>query len=191
LPIKILGKEKSMKITKKKNIAPLIALVLITTIASSFSLVTFPVANAHSPPWTFPTNAYVICSPSHIGLGQYTTIVVWVDRYSPTAGGGTGQRWSGFKIDITKPDGTNVTIGPFECGSDVGSDFKTFTPDKVGTYTIVFSWPGETAISMPGNPSTSVNIGDYYAGSTSAPTTLVVQQEPIEEWQEQTTGLRQ
>jgi outer membrane protein assembly factor BamB len=171
-----------MKFVKNKTIASFIALFLVIIITAT--IVPLITVNAHTPPWTFPTNAYAICSPSHIGLGQYTTIVVWVDRYSPTAGGGTGQRWNGFKIDITKPDGTNVTIGPFQCSSDVGNDFKTFTPDKVGTYTIVFSWPGETAVSMPGNPSTSANIGDYYAGSTSAPTTLVVEQEPVADWQE-------
>ena len=126
----------------------------------------------------FQPSSYVICSPDRIGVGQYTTIVVWVDRYSPTAGGGIGQRWNGFKIDITKPDGTNETIGPFQSASDVGSDAKVYTPDQVGTYTIVFSWPGETVKPSPASLS-NIAIGDFYEGSTSKPTYLYVQQEPI------------
>jgi len=171
-----------MQIAKNKTMATTIAIFLMLTITAT--LVALPIANAHTPAWTIPTNAYVTVAPNPIGLGQYTTIVVWVDRYSPTSGGGAGQRWDGFKIDITKPDGTKVTIGPFKCGSDVGSDYRAYTPDQLGTYTIVFSWPGETAVATPGFPSNSPNIGDWYAGSTSAPAYLIVQQEPITEWQE-------
>jgi hypothetical protein len=170
-----------MQIAKNKK-PTLIALFLMLTITAT--LIILPIANAHTPPLNIPTNAFVTCSPSTIGLGQYTTIIVWVDRYSPTAGGGSGQRWNGYQINITKPDGNTQIIGPFECGSDVGSDYRTFTPDQLGTYKIVFSWPGETAKAMPGNPSTSPNIGDFYEGSTSDPAYLTVQQEPITGWQE-------
>ena len=158
--------------------------------AMAFSLVALPIGNAHDPPWTIPTSAYVTCTPNPIGVSQITTIVVWVDRYSPFSGGGIGQLWDGFKIDITKPDGNKQTIGPFTCASDVGSDWKQYTPDQVGTYTIVFSWPGQTAHAMPGLPNTGSsmfdpdNEGDYYEGSTSEPAYLYVQEEPITDWQE-------
>ena len=171
------------KIVTNKTMKSLIALILmIAMVVSIFAVL--PITNAHTPPWTFSTNAYVGCAPSPIGLGQYTTIVMWVDRYSPTAGGGAGQRWDGFKLEITKPDGAKETLGPWKAVSDVGSHYVQYTPDQVGTYSIVFSWPGETAVAMPGLPSTSSNIGDYYAGSTSAPVQLVVQQESITDWQE-------
>jgi hypothetical protein len=162
--------------------ASLFALFLILTMSSPI-LFALPVTDAHSPAWNVPTSAYVSLSPDRVGVGQYTTIVVWVDRYSPTAGGGIGQRWNGFKIDITKPDGTNETLGPFQCSSDVGSDFKVYTPTEVGTYTIVFSWPGETVKPSPA-VLTSDTIGDFYKGSTSKPTYLYVQQDPVAQWQE-------
>ena len=111
---------------------------------------------------------------------------MWVDRYSPTAGGATGQRWDGFKIDITKPDGTKETIGPFKCGSDVGTDARQYTPDQVGTYTIVFSWPGQTVANSTGLPRPH-GIA-YSAIILKAPQAnrrhLIVQQEPIKDWQE-------
>jgi len=175
-------RKKKMQIAKNKTIATLIALFLMLTITAT--LVALPIANAHDPAWTYPTTAYCVAVPSRIGIGQYTTIVVWTDRYPGTAGGGSGQRWNGFKIDITKPDGTKETIGPFKSGSDVACDYRQYTPDQLGTYTIVFSWPGETVVATPGLPSTSAAIGDYYQGSTSEPATLVVQQDPIAEWQE-------
>ncbi len=169
-----------MKIQKNKNKN---AIVVCLVLAFAVTLIALPIGNAHTPPWTVPTTAYVSAAPSRIAIGQSTTIVVWVDRYSPTAGGGIGQRWNGFKIDITKPDGSKQTIGPFQCISDVGSDWRVFTPTQVGTYTIVFSWPGETVVASPAD-LTNVAIGDFYQGSTSQPTYLVVQQAAVEGWQE-------
>jgi hypothetical protein len=171
-----------MQIAKNKTAAATLALILMLSITAT--LVVFPLVSAHTPAWTIPTSSYCLVTPSTVGLGQYTTIVVFVDRYSPTAGGGSGQRWSGFLITITKPDNTVVTIGPFECGSDVGSDYRTYTPDQLGTYKIVFSWPGETAEAAPGHPSSSEYIGDFYEGSTSDPAYLTVQQQPVTGWQE-------
>ncbi|MCW4044131.1 MAG: PQQ-binding-like beta-propeller repeat protein [Candidatus Bathyarchaeota archaeon] len=160
-----------MNIEKSKTTSAAIALILTLSLAISF--IAIPVVKAYDPPWTIPTSAYVTCAPSTIGLGQSTTIVVFVDRYPPTAGGAVGQRWDGFKIDITKPDGTKETIGPWKCGSAVASDFKVYTPDQIGTYTIVFSWPGGKVESSPAQ-YTHAGIGDIFLGSTSQPTTLVV-----------------
>jgi len=106
------------------------------------------------------------------------------------AGGGVGQRWDGFTINITKPDGTTQIIGPFTCSSDVASDWKAFTPDQVDTYTIVLSWPGETVAATAALQNTGSatmnpdNIGDFYMGSTSAPYYLVVKQDPVPIWQD-------
>jgi outer membrane protein assembly factor BamB len=172
-----------MHILNNRTTATLIALFLLLSITVTSVFVALPTVVAHDPPWIVPTNAYVSLSPSTVGVGQYTSIVVWLDRYSPTAGGGIGQRWDGFQIDIIQPDGTNVTFGPFQCISDVAADSRSFTPDAVGTYTIYFHWPGETVKASPAVP-TSISIGDFYAGSTSAPAYLTVQQDPVATWQE-------
>jgi outer membrane protein assembly factor BamB len=169
-----------MKIQLNRTLST-IALILLLTVSAMMAIM--PAVNAHTPAWNVPTTSYVSASPNVIGIGQSTTIVVWVDRYSPTAGGGIGQRWDGFLITITKPDGTKLTIGPWKCSSDVGSDFKVYTPDQIGAYTIVFSWPGETAVASPAD-LTNVGIGDYYQGSSSNPITLSVQAKPIQGWQE-------
>ena len=129
-----------------------------------------PIANAHDPPWNVPTNTFVSCAPATVGVGQYTTIIIWVDRYSPTAGGTTGQTFT-FQINITQPDGSLKIIGPFHSTSALGSDYRTFVPDQVGTYKIEGSFAGATIIPSITVP-THVNIGDYFEPSTSEPAYL-------------------
>jgi len=173
-----------MKFAKNKTAAIAIAIFLMLSMSASMMLV--PNASAHSPAWNIPTSAYVTCAPSTIGLGQYTTIVAWVDRSSPTASGATGQHWTGYQLNITKPDGTTEIIGPWTCSSDVGSDWKTYTPDELGNYTIVFSWPGNVITTGTGgaNDQGVPYVNDTVAGSTSKPYTLTVQQTPVPNWQE-------
>jgi outer membrane protein assembly factor BamB len=158
-----------------------VALVLLLSISAVVILI--PQAGAHTPAWNVPTTAFVTATPNVIGLGQTTTLVVWLDRYSPTAGGDVGQRWNGFLITITKPDGTKLMIGPWQCRSDLANDWQTFTPDIVGKYTIVFSWPGETCVSSLAD-RTNAAIGDNFLGATSSPVTLTVQQTALPGWQE-------
>jgi hypothetical protein len=168
----------------KKQLSTAIAIALTLTIAAT--LIALPIANAHTPAWDIKTNAYVTAAPNPIGVGEYTTLVCWVDENPPTATGHTGQFWEGYKLDITKPDGSKQTIGPWTERSATGSDWQTFVPDQVGTYTIVFSWPGATATNGTGDPKPAgiPFVGDYFEGSTSAPLKLVVQQEPIASWPE-------
>ena len=138
-------REKKMKKLKDKTLF-CVALVLLLGISAVAFLM--PEVNAHTPPWTVPTTAYVSCRTRRHWRWPDTTIVVWVDRYSPTAGGGVGQRWNGFMITITKPDGTKETMGHGKCRSDRCQRLAEYSrPMQVGTYTIVFSWPGETCIA--------------------------------------------
>jgi outer membrane protein assembly factor BamB len=170
--------------TKNKTKTTAIAIFLVLTITAT--LVALPLVSAHDPGWNIPTYAYVTCSPSTVGVSDYTLIVMWVDKYPPTAGGSGGDRWHGFTLDITKPDGTKETIPYTGETSQVGSAFTTYTPDQVGDYTIVFSWPGQTLTNGTGVPDNVgvPYVGDYYEGSTSEPFILHVQQEPIQEWTE-------
>jgi len=171
------------QILNRKTLASMIALVLIISMGASV----IPV-DAHSPAWTIPTNSYITASPSPVGLGQPVTLVVWVDQNPRTAGGMQGPRWGGAKIDVTKPDGTKETIGPFILRSATANDWVNYVPDQVGTYTFVFSWPGQTLTNKTGEEVQQVGgipyLGDFFAGSTSEPMKLVVQQEPVAQWVE-------
>ena len=146
---------------------------------------------SHDPPWDIPTWSYVSASPRTVGVGEYTQIVFWLDKYPPTAGGSTGDAWRTHYIDITKPDGTKTTLGPLTSGP-VGSYWTTYTPDQVGNYTIVHRFMGQVlgrGIEPP-NIRGIPYVGDFFEASTSDPFTLTVTEDPSEQWQEPpiTTG---
>ena len=88
-----------------------IIFVAILTISIGASLL-LPNANAHTPPWSIPTYAYVNVAPNPAGLGQTVTIGMWIQIPPPTAAGVVGDRWHNFNVTITKPDGTKETLGP-------------------------------------------------------------------------------
>ena len=154
------------------------ALLLILTTTSTFAAV--PLVNAHTPAWTIPTYAYITAMPNPVGINQPVTFVFWLDKYPPTAGGTTGDRWRNENIVITKPDGSKQTLGPFN-SDPVGSCYTLWTPDQVGTYTCVFTFPGQT-LSQTG-PSGSLGLYSDYINDTyqssSATTTITVQQAQV------------
>ncbi len=179
--IKELSRNKNAK-RKESVFAVAIVVLLLSSLAIAVNM---PSASSHTPAWNIPTYAFVTTSPDTVGVNQYTLIVMWLDKYPPTAGGLGGDRWRGFSLNITKPDGTTTNLGPFTSGP-VGSTFTTFTPDQVGDYKIVFSWPGQTLTNGTGVPNTSGTdfTGDNFLAATSDPYILHVQQNPIQGWQE-------
>jgi outer membrane protein assembly factor BamB len=175
-----------MKISNNKTMATIFALIMVISMSASI-MFQVPTASAHTPAWTIPTNAYLTATPNPVGIGQPITLVCWLDQNPPTAAGIAGPRWNGYKIDVTKPDGTKEVIGPWTERSATASDWQSYVPDQVGTYTFVFSWPGQTlertndaGIRTGGIPY----IGDFFAGSTSLPVTVTVGQTIETEWVE-------
>ena len=166
------------KIDKTKTAS--IALILMLTFSAT--ILALPMVSAHDPPWNVPTYAYIYASPNPIGVGQTAVLIFWLDKIPPTAAGVGGDRWSNMTVEVTKPDETKQRLGPFT-SDPVGGGWTTYTPDQVGTYTFVFSFPGQVAslynpvTGVPGNAG-SPYINDTYAAS-SATATLTVQQDPI------------
>jgi hypothetical protein len=163
--------------TQTNKIISIIAIVLMSTGVIAIALP----ANAHTPSWTIPRYAYVTAAPNPVGAGQAVAIVIWTDIPPPTASAGTGDRWTGFTVDVTKPDGTLVHVLTNGVSDPVGSGYCLYTPDAVGTYTIKFSFPdqicqlaGYTGI----NGSSSQYVGDLFTGA-SATTTLTVSQAKV------------
>ncbi len=152
------------------------AIIIIAVLTISTFAITL--TSAHDPAWNIPTYAYCSVAPNPAGLGQPVTIGMWVQIPPPTAAGTNGDRWHGFNVTITDPDGKVTTLGPFTSDA-TGGTWTSFTPDKLGNYTFVVNYPGET---MPGENNANPNnayIGDYFMPSTSDKTYLTVQEEPI------------
>jgi outer membrane protein assembly factor BamB len=134
------------------------------------------------PGTTIPVWAYLQVVPDTVGLGQNALMVMWIDKPPPTANGIFGDRWIGMTIEIVKPDGGKVTLGPF-MSDDAGGYTAVYTPDKLGTYTAQMKFPGETMTGAQGNPgfnnSASASIGDVYGSAESDIITFTVQDEPF------------
>jgi hypothetical protein len=181
-------KGEKMKNSKNRTTATVIAIFLVLTIA--VTLIALPAANAHTPPWTIPTYAYIKVTPNPIGISQSAFIVMWIDKIPPTAGGSGGDRWTNYTVKVTAPNGDIETLGPF-ISDPTSSAYQLFTPDQVGTYKFDFNFPGQVATGVnpvTGEPAPAdtlargggAYINDTYLGS-NATTTLTVQQEPVTE----------
>jgi len=173
-----------MKFSRNKTMVTTLALVLVLTISAI--LTAFPTVVAHDPPRTVPTWCYAAVTNSIIGVKQQVVIVYWVNAIPPTAQGAYGDRWT-FWIDVTKPDGSKKTLGPYT-SDPVGGSWTTYTPDQVGTYTIVARMDEHKITGLPDlTPSVIRNpasVNDTYLASTSDPVTFIAQEDPIEGWSE-------
>ena len=171
-----------MREIKNKTFALLLAAIL--TISMGTSLILLPNADAHTPPWQIPTYAFCNVAPNPAGLGQSVTIGMWLQIPPPSAQAAYGDRWHNFKVTVTRPDGTNKTLGPFTSDA-TGGTFTTYTPSELGNYSFVFNFPGETLAGdnpapplFPGQPPNQF-IGDYFKPSISEAARLTVQQNPV------------
>ena len=140
-------------------------------------LFALPTANAHDPAWKIPTYAFISVSPNPVGVGQRTTIVVWLGdviqgAMSMPASAANDIRFHDYKLTITKPDGKTETVEWPIVFDTTSSAYTTYTPNQVGTYTLNFSFPGQTYTW-----SGAYQNNTYLPSSKS--TTLTVQEEPL------------
>ncbi len=169
-----------MNLRRNKTLST-VALILILSISAIMMVV--PTASAHTPPWTIPTYAFISVQPNPVGVNQAAFVNFWLDKVPPTANGAYGDRWQGFTVTVTKPDGTTQTLGPFS-SDDVGGSHTTFTPTATGSYNFVFNFPGQTIAGANPAPGGFIfngqQVGDIYQPGTSRTVTLVVQQQQIQ-----------
>lgn len=158
---------------------PLIIIFLLLLTAATFAAIGN--ADAHSPPISVQTYPYLVITPNPVGVGQTAFMVMWLHGAPPTAAGIAGDRWRDFTLEITKPDGTIETRGPY-ISDPTGSTYDLFIPTQTGTYTVVFKYSGQVlsrnhpTSGLPG--SDSVYIGDTFLPS-SVTKTLIVQEGQI------------
>jgi len=168
-----------MTISTRKSATILLALFLVLPIAASLAL---PIANAHTPTWSIPTWMYVAVSPNPVGVNQDVVVIWWNDKCMPTANGAYGDRWTGVTVEVTAPDGSTETLGPYT-SDPVGGGWFTYTPEQVGTYYFQAFFPEQTLKGANPSPvstySQSAYINDTYLASSSEKVALTVQEESI------------
>jgi len=172
-----------MKFSRNKAKVTAISFVLVLTFSAI--LVALPTVVAHDPPLEVPTWAYIAVTNNPIGVGQQVVVVFWPNKIPPTAFGPYGDRWT-WNVEVTKPDGSKETQGPFT-SDPVGGGYLLYTPDQVGTYTFVAIMDDHVMTGEPAPPTGGYGaetIGDTYLGDTSDPLELIVQEDQIEAWEE-------
>ncbi len=141
-----------MKIAKNETKTISIAICLLFAISTL--LVPLPTANAADMKATY---AYVGARPNPVNVGGETLIHLGITDAIGTATDG----WVGLTVTVTKPDGTNQTLGPFKTDSTGGTG-TVFVPDAPGNYTLQTNFPEQ------------LWRGVTYKASVSEPLTLVV-----------------
>ena len=136
-------KEKmNMEKTKKTKILSTIALLLMLSIIVPTTMLS--TTSAHTPAWNIQSFAYVTVAPSPVGVGQTVQVYMWVDIPLPSAAVTNDIRRQGYQLTITKPDGTKETHNWGKLYDTTGIQFWSYTPDKIGNYTLFFEYAGQT-----------------------------------------------
>ncbi len=160
----------------KKTIA--IALFLMTTIVASMMMI--PSVQARD----ITSNLLLSVNPNPIGVGQVVYINLFFAQPMPTSTGLPGDRHENVTVEVTRPDGTKETFGPYMADS-VGGIYLSYTPATTGNYTIQAFYPGQILTGTnPLKRSTEGAgalelIGSYMKPSTSEKVTLLVQDEQV------------
>ena len=171
---------------QKKSARILSILTLIFLLSVSSMIASVQLVGAQTIPIVqYDTFCYIIATPNPVGIGQELYIQFRIDKVSPTSTGVEGgDHFEGFTVNITKPDGTIETKGPYGTDATSGS-FFIYTPTVTGQYNLQANFPGQwingSQYSYAG-PVPNTNINRWYKSSTSEIATLIVQEEPIPSW---------
>jgi hypothetical protein len=168
----------------KKSVTIIISLLLTISIVAS--TIILPNANATTPPRTWPTYSYLSVSPNPVGVGQPVYLIMWMDKAHPLAQGIYGDRFTGYTVNVTKPDGSSQILGPFTADA-ISTAFTTYVPDQTGSYTLTFKFPAQVIKEVNNPPAYQAynhpdQINDTYAESYSNTVTLVVNNDLVPNW---------
>jgi hypothetical protein len=158
---------------KNKPKIATISLLLLLTITIPLSALQITKAD---PATVMPTFLELNVGPNPIGVGQTALVNAFMTKPPVTAGlGGTGTMYEKITVEITKPDGSKETLGPFKSDT-TGGTWTNYIPTQTGNYTFKASYPGqhvEEDVADFFNGYTHYNV--TYEASTSDTFTLTVQ----------------
>lgn len=146
-----------------------------------------PLPTNVTPDVTVPTTAYLSFSPNPVGLGQSFLVNMWT-----TPGIHRSRYRTGYTVNITKPDGTSVTVGPMNSYYGDGTAWFEYPADQIGTWKLSFSFAGDyypqgfyNDSGWPatfGTTQTFFNYSMWYQPSNTAEQTLTVQEAQVASW---------
>jgi len=122
---------------KLQNKTKIATTIIILTLTLSVIMAAMPTASAqdYSHLMVDPY-VYVNAIPNPQQINQI--VLIHVGSVWPTPNVNTG--WDGLTVTVTRPDGTEFMLGPFDTDSTGGTG-GTFTPTQVGTYKLQSYFP--------------------------------------------------
>ncbi len=146
-----------------------------------------PLPAGVTPDFSIDTHAYLSFTPNPVGLGQSILVNIWI--YPSTI---VARNLAGYKVTITKPDGTTDVITKDSYEGDATAWFE-YVVDQVGNWTLKFEFPGgyfpagiyHNPYNLGGGYGVSdfvITNSSYYKPSSTAEQTLTVQTDPVSSW---------
>ncbi len=158
------------KVNYKSKLATLLLALFVASVVTSIPLMN---SNAQAQvSGTMKTYPLVDAIPNPVGVGQTTLLKCGISEAAASASLG----WIGLKIEVTKPDGTKQTFGPFTTDS-TGSTYTSYTPDQIGNYTVTTIFPNNTvpARFTPSERGYAIEAGTILLESSISMTLQVVE----------------
>jgi len=167
---------------KNKTKISTITLILVLTISAI--LIALPITTAQELILDIPTFLFVTASPNPVGVEQIVYLGAMFSRPTPTCSGYNGDFYEDITVEIVEPDGEKTVFGPYLASPPGGVQFS-YTPIKVGEYTIQAHYPGQVLDGTNPDSPTPGGMMQNLWGSTMLPSdsnivTLVVQEDPVE-----------
>lgn len=207
IKLKILNKKKILALTVTILLIASMATVAVAYAQQGVTIGTAqnpttggPIPAGVTPSITIETTPYISFSPNPIGVRQQLLINVWLQPATQV-----NRAHTGYTVLITKPDGTVITVGPFNSYQADATAWLTYTPDVAGNYTLQFKFAGdyypkgyyykgllydttqsETIFVSGGNMANAgfnATEDSYYSPSQTQAYPLVVQSDFVYSWQ--------
>jgi outer membrane protein assembly factor BamB len=167
--------------SKNKIVATMIAIFLALSMTAAIMLA--PIVTAHTPAWEIPTYAHISAAPNPVGVGQKVSVYIWVTNVFYGNALTNTLRFHDYKLTITDPDGINTTQTFGIVWDTTSNQYTSFIPDKVGTYTLEFTYPGQTYTYNQANTPGLAAQWAAYENDTFLPSSasmhLTVQEEQL------------
>ncbi len=150
----------------KSKTAIAIALLLIFTMAVSV----FPlkIADAQDSMVTYP---FIGAMPNPVGVGQEVLIHTGITQQLPN----TWYGYTGLTVEVTHPDGSTQTLGPYKTDSTGGTG-DVFVPAVAGTYKLQTHFPQQ---EYPATLAGRIPAGTIMLASDSEELELIVTEDQV------------
>jgi hypothetical protein len=144
-----------MQMQKTKPLVVVLFLALLT-IPMLIQLSTIAPAAAAED---MPVYLKVYAEPNPVGVGQTVYISLFFTKPIPIVGSAGGaSRYTDLSLTLTKPDGTNTTLGPYTSDTTGGVGGIEFVPDVTGNYTVQAFYKGQTISGTVSGVTFTYNI---------------------------------